>query len=422
MLILVLNSGSSSIKYQIFDITEDRSTLAGNGVVDRIGSEDASITHVAMGKDHVHVQGKVSHHQEGISRVLSLIVGAPHGCIGDISEIKAIGHRVVHGGELFKKPVLVDHQVKAAIKEFAKYAPLHNPANLDGIWACERCLPNVPQVAVFDTAFHSDMPPHTYLYGIPLEYYEEEGIRKYGFHGSSHQYVSQEAARILQEMGRTTDTVRIVTCHLGNGSSVAAVKGERSIDTSMGYTPLDGLIMGTRCGSIDPAIVLQMAQYWGLPQVDTILNRESGFKGLTGFSDVRDLLAIYARQWKKVSQDRVREMGKNERAKLRETVETALKMFATQIKKYIGAYAAILGGIDAVVFTAGIGENSAQIREWILEEMDWMGIVLDRPANRENRTVISREDGKALALVIPTNEELIIARETYKVVSKGSKE
>lgn len=384
----------------------------GSGIADRVGFDDSSITHTQVGKDTVRMRVRLPDHQEAINMIFSVITESPHGCIRDISEIKAVGHRVVHGGELFRKPILIDSQVRKAIQDLAKYAPLHNPANLNGIRSCERCLPTVPQVAVFDTAFHSEMSPEAFLYGIPMKYYETDGIRKYGFHGSSHQYVSEEATRILREMGRSEDAFRIVTCHLGNGSSVAAVKGDRSIDTSMGYTPLDGLIMGTRCGSIDPAVVLHMARYWGLPQLDVILNKQSGLKGLTGFSDFRDLLAIHAGEW-----DRVREMGREERLRLRKTVETALKMFVWLVKRYIGGYAAILGGIDAVVFTAGIGQNCPQVRQWVLEGMGWMGIVLDPLANSENKTVISRPDSRVLALAIPTNEEVMIARETFKVAS-----
>lgn len=420
MLILVINSGSSSIKYQIFDINDADCRLFGKGMVDRIGSENSKITHQVTGREKVTLRVKVLDHEDAINNVFEFFTENPPGGREEVVQIEAVGHRVVHGGELFKEPVLINKEVKKAIADFARYAPLHNPANLDGIYSCERRLPDVPQVAVFDTAFHSQMAPEAYLYGIPLSYYESDAIRKYGFHGSSHQFVSEEAMKILQERGRTDEPFKIITCHLGNGSSIAAVKGGRSVDTSMGYTPLDGLIMGTRCGSIDPAVVLHLAQYWGLARLDEILNKESGFMGLTGFSDFRDLLAIYEDRWEEAGEsggDLLSELGSEERAGLKGKVETALFMFVRQIKKHIGAYAAVLEGVDAVVFTAGIGENSPQVREWALTGMEWMGISIDPAANRRNSTVISSPESETLALVVPTNEELVIARETYRIVA-----
>lgn len=423
MLILVINSGSSSIKYQIFDIDHAGCHLLGKGMVDRIGSENSEITHSMTGREVVTSRVKVHHHEDAIDKVFEFITENPPVGREKAVKIEAVGHRVVHGGELFKEPVLINREVKKAISAFARYAPLHNPANLDGIHSCERRLPDVPQVAVFDTAFHSRMAPEAYLYGIPLSYYESDAIRKYGFHGSSHQFVSEEAVKILQERGRTDGPFKIITCHLGNGSSIAAVKSGRSIDTSMGYTPLDGLIMGTRCGNIDPAVVLHLAQHWGLPRLDEILNKESGFMGLTGFSDFRDLLAIYEDRWEEAGGesggDLLAELGSEERAGLKGKVETALFMFVRQIKKHIGAYAAVLEGLDAVVFTAGIGENSPQLREWVLTGMEWMGLSVDPAANSHNSTVISTLKSPALALVIPTNEELVIARETYRIVARG---
>ena len=397
MNILVLNCGSSSIKYKLFRMPEGEVSAAG--LLERIGEEVSVLSHRA-GEGKVRREGRVADHREGLRWVVDALMDPEHGAIGGPSEIDAVGHRVVHGGEKFTGSVLVTSEVVETIREFSHLAPLHNPPNLMGIEAARELLPDVPQVAVFDTAFHGTMPRCAYLYAIPYEYYENYHIRRYGFHGTSHRYVTLRAAQIL---GRPLEELKLITCHLGNGCSMAAVKGGRSVDTSMGFTPLEGLVMGTRSGDLDPAIVPFLARREGLSadEVEGILNKRSGLLGLSGISnDMREV-------------ERAAEGG-DERAKV------ALEVFAYRVKKYIGAYIAVLGGLDALVFTAGIGENSYRMREMICEGLEVFGIALDHERNR--RTVgrkegdISREGSPVRVLVVPTDEELLIAEDTFEIV------
>ncbi|RKY74979.1 MAG: acetate kinase [Candidatus Latescibacterota bacterium] len=397
MNILVLNCGSSSIKYKLFDMP-DGGELAG-GLLERIGEETSLLSHRAGGRK-VRVEGKVADHREGLKWVVEALLHPEHGTIGGPSEIDAVGHRVVHGGERFTGSVLITPEVLDAVREFISLAPLHNPPNLMGIEAARELLPDVPQVAVFDTAFHGTMPRYAYLYAIPYEYYENYHIRRYGFHGTSHRYVTLRAAQIL---GRPSEELKLITCHLGNGCSMAAVKGGRSVDTSMGFTPLEGLVMGTRSGDVDPAVIPFLARAEGMSadEVEEVLNKRSGLLGLSGVSnDMREV-------------ERASEAG-DERAKV------ALEVFAYRVKKYIGAYVAVLGGLDALVFTAGIGENSYKMREMICEGLEVFGIALDHERNR--RTVgrkegdISREGSPVRVLVVPTDEELLIAKDTFEIV------
>ncbi|HID09699.1 MAG TPA: acetate kinase [Candidatus Latescibacteria bacterium] len=396
MNILVLNCGSSSIKYKLFDMP-DGGELAG-GLLERIGEETSQLSHRAGGRK-ARVDGKVADHWEGLKWVVEALLHPEHGAIRDPSEIGAVGHRVVHGGEQFMGSVPITPEVVEAIREFSGLAPLHNPPNLIGIQAAQELLPGVPQVAVFDTAFHGTMPRYAYLYAIPYEYYQKYRIRRYGFHGTSHRYVSMRAAELL---GRPLKELKLITCHLGNGCSVAAVRGGRSVDTSMGFTPLEGLVMGTRSGDVDPAIVPFLAREEGLSveEVERVLNKKSGLLGLSGVSnDMREV-------------ERAAREGE-------ERAEIALEVFAYRVKKYIGAYTAVLGGVDAIVFTGGIGENAYRMRERICEGLEGLGITLDPECNR--RTVgrregeIGRDDAPVRILVVPTDEELLIARDTLEV-------
>lgn len=396
MKILVLNSGSSSVKYQLINM-ETEEVLA-KGIVERIGIPGSRLKH-KKGDKEVIVEKPISNHNEAISLIINYLLHEEHGVIKDVKEISAVGHRVVHGGEKFTSSVLITDEVVKMIEECIPLAPLHNPANLAGIKAAGSILPGVPQVAVFDTAFHQTMPRYSYLYALPYELYEKYRIRRYGFHGTSHRYVSSRAAEIL---GRKLEELKIVTAHLGNGASMAAVCHGKSVDTSMGYTPLEGLYMGTRCGNLDPAIPLALQRILKITheEVDTLLNRKSGMLGVTGISsDMRDI-------------EEAAEKG-DERAKL------ALQMYAYIIKKYVGAYAAAMGGIDALVFTAGVGENSWIIREMVCEGLEFLGIKLDKKKNdglRSREEIISTPDSKVAVLVIPTNEELVIARDTKEIV------
>lgn len=399
MKVLVLNCGSSSIRYKLFDMPEGQASAGG--LLERIGESSSVLRHTSAGRE-VRREGRVPDHKEGLSWVVRALMDPEHGAIREPSEIDAVGHRVVHGGERFTGSVLVTPEVLEAIREFSTLAPLHNPPNLMGIEAAGDLLPHAPQVAVFDTAFHGTMPRYAYLYAIPYEYYEKYHIRRYGFHGTSHRYVTLRAAQIL---GRPLEELRLITCHLGNGCSMAAVKGGRSVDTSMGFTPLEGLVMGTRSGDVDPAIIPFLGRREGLSadEVEKVLNRRSGLLGLSGISnDMREV-------------ERAAEGG-DERAKL------ALEVFAYRVKKYIGAYIAVLGGLDALVFTAGIGENSYRMRERICEGLEVFGIALDHRRNR--RTVgrreedISREGSPVRVLVVPTDEELLIAEDTFDIVTK----
>ena len=399
MKILVINAGSSSLKYQFID-TETKEVLAKGGA-ERIGLDNALIVHTKGKEDKVTIEVDLPEHKTTIAKVLEIMTSKDHGVIADLSEIDAVGHRVVHGGEKFAHSVIITPAVKTAIRVCSDLAPLHNPANMTGIEACEAAMPGVPQVAVFDTAFHQTMPSEAYMYALPYDVYEEYGIRRYGFHGTSHAFVANRAAEML---GKPIEDLKIITCHLGNGSSIAAVKNGKSVDTSMGLTPLAGICMGTRCGDIDPAIVTFLMNKEGLDMkgIDNLMNKKSGVAGVSGVSsDFRDLYAAA-------------ESG-NKRARL------ALDMFIYQCKKFIGAYAAAMGGVDAIVFTAGIGENTPQIREDAVRGLEYMGVKLDSGKNKGLRGVeanISADDSKVQILTIPTNEELAIARDTSKLVKE----
>lgn len=392
MKILVINCGSSSLKYQFLDM--DNESVLAKGLVERIGIEGSVLKHEKTGMDKEVINADIKDHEIALKLVMDALVNEKYGAIKDLSEIDAVGHRVVHGGESFAKSVLIDENVMKGIKDCIDLAPLHNPPNIIGIRACQKLLPNVKMVAVFDTAFHQTMPESSYIYAIPYEYYEKYRIRRYGFHGTSHLFVSERAAQI---MGKNKEDLNIITCHLGNGASVSAIKGGKCIDTSMGLTPLEGLIMGTRSGDMDPAIVTFLMEKEGLSakEVDNMLNKKSGVLGISGVSsDFRDI-------------EEEAEKG-NKKAQL------ALDMFHTRVKKYIGAYAAQLGHVDALVFTAGLGENSAESREEICKNMDFLGIEIDTNVNkvRGKETLISTENSRVKVYIIPTNEELVIARDT----------
>lgn len=397
MKVLVVNCGSSSIKYQLFDM-RDESVLA-KGLVERIGLEGSVLNHQPTGKDKVALTAEIPNHSVGIKMVLQALTDSQHGVLKSMDEIKAIGHRVVHGAEKFSDSVLISPAVMQALEEFVELAPLHNPPNILGINACTELMPNVPQVGVFDTAFHQTMPKHAFLYGLPYEAYEKFGVRRYGFHGTSHKFVSQRASELMKEH---MSNLRIITCHLGNGASISAVKFGKSVDTSMGFTPLQGLVMGTRCGDIDPAIIpfLMKKENMSAEQVDTYLNKKSGVLGLSGVSsDFRDLEDALAKG--------------NERAGL------AIEVFAYTVRKYIGSYVAAMGGVDAIVFTAGLGENSPSMRDNICNGLEYLGTRIDPTRNniRGKEQEISAEGSKVKIFLIPTNEELVIARDTKMICS-----
>ena len=399
MKVLVINCGSSSLKYQLIDMVNEEALA--QGLVERIGIEGSVLTQKVEGKDKYIVKEEMKDHKDAIRLVLEALVDENNGVIKSMDEISAVGHRVVHGGEKYKESVVINDEVKANIEECFKLAPLHNPANMIGIKACEELMPNTPMVAVFDTAFHGTMPEDAYLYALPYELYEKHGIRKYGFHGTSHKYVSQTCAEV---MGRDIKDLKIITCHLGNGASLCAVKNGVSVDTSMGFTPLEGLAMGTRCGNIDPAIVTFLMKEEGLSvdEVNDLLNKKSGVLGISGISsDFRDIEdAAFNKD--------------DKRAKL------ALKIFEYKIRTTIGAYAAAMGGVDAIVFTAGVGENGPETREKCLEGLEFLGVEIDREANNVRGKVreISKAGCKVKAFVIPTNEELVIARDTLELIKK----
>ena len=400
MKVLVINCGSSSLKYQILDMTNE--TLLCKGLVEKIGIDGSVITHEKIGMDKFRLETPMANHEDAIAQVLAAIQDPEHGVVKDMSEIGAVGHRVVHGGEKYADSVLITEQVMKDIEECCDIAPLHNPPNIAGINACKALMPNTPMVAVFDTAFHQTMPPESYLYAIPYEYYTKYHIRRYGFHGTSHKYVSRRAAEMLDV---DLEDLKIITCHLGNGASVSAIKHGKCIDTSMGFTPLEGLVMGTRSGDIDPALVTYIREKENLPQgkANEILNKKSGVLGISGVSsDFRDIEAAVAEG--------------NERAAL------ALKVFAHKVRFYIGAYIAEMNGCDAIVFTAGVGENDITMRELICHDLGNLGIKLDPLKNkiRGKETIISADDAKIKCLLIPTNEELMIAKDTYEIV-KGLK-
>ncbi len=398
MKVLVINCGSSSLKYQVLDMTDE--SLLAKGLVERIGIDGSVINHTKSGEDTIVNEVPMKDHKEAIAQVLAAVQDPEHGVVKDMSEIGAVGHRVVHAGEKYADSVVIDDTVMEALEECIEIAPLHNPPNLAGIEACRALMPTTPMVAVFDTAFHQTMPPESYIYALPYEYYEKYGIRRYGFHGTSHKYVSQRAAQMLNV---SLNDLKLITCHLGNGASVTAIKHGKVVDTSMGFTPLEGLVMGTRSGDIDPAIVSYIKEKEGLDDeaVNNVLNKKSGVLGVSGVSsDFRDIEAAV-------------EEG-NERADL------ALRLFAQRVRFYIGAYIAEMNGVDAIVFTAGVGENDISMREIICNDLGNLGIKLDPIKNkvRGKDTVISDEDSKVKLLLIPTNEELMIARDTVSLTGK----
>ena len=397
MNVLVVNCGSSSLKYQLVDM--DNESVLAKGQFEKIGAEDAIFTHKRPNADKLERVEPILDHKAALKILLDILVDAEYGVIKSMDEIDAVGHRVVHGAEKFADSVLITPAVMDALNECAKIAPLHNPPNIQGIEACQSIMPKVPQVAVFDTAFHQTMPAEAFLYGLPYEAYTELGVRRYGFHGTSHKYVSQ---RVAELMGKHMSDLRIISCHLGNGSSVTAIKGGRSIDTSMGFTPLSGLIMGTRTGDIDPAIVPFLMNKTGMnyEEVDTVMNKKSGVLGISGVSnDFRVIEEAAA--------------NGNKRAQL------ALNMFHYKVRRVIGAFAAVMGGVDAIVFTAGIGENGIGNRDAICNGLEYLGTRLDRERNnvRGEEREISVEGSKVKIFVVPTNEEIMIARDTKRITS-----
>ncbi len=398
MKILILNCGSSSIKYQFID-TDEKLALA-KGQVERIGMSSAVLTHQPHGKEKIRIVGEILDHTIAIEYVVAVLLSPNHGVIKDKNEIDAVGHRVVHGGETFSGSVLITDQVMNALKENIELAPLHNPPNIKGIEAAKKHLPETPQCGVFDTAFHANMPPKAYLYGIPYELYKKYKIRRYGFHGTSHRYVAKRAAKMLN---KKYDELKIVTAHLGNGCSMAAIDHGKSVDTTMGFTPLEGLLMGTRVGDMDPSVIVYIMGKEGLTlsEANTLMNKHSGLIGLSGeSSDMREI------------EDAVQEGVK--RAK------NAFDVFCYRIKKYVGSYAAAMGGIDALVFTGGIGENSTMVRNAVCSNMEFLGMKLDSDLNKkaEGEAILSTEDSTSKIMRIPTNEELVIAMDTEEIVSK----
>ncbi|OPX31738.1 MAG: acetate kinase [Gemmatimonadaceae bacterium 4484_173] len=394
MKILVINSGSSSIKFQVID--RDTEKMLASGLIERVGLADGRMKY-RCGDTKVVVDKTIPDHETGLDLLLQTIVDPEIGALSSLDEIGACGHRVVHGGEKFTSSVLIDDEVLKGLEEVSGLAPLHNPANIMGIRAAIKKLPGIPNVAVFDTAFHQTMPQVNYMYALPYKLYEEYGMRRYGFHGTSHQFVAQRTAEILE---RPLEELNIITCHLGNGCSVTAVKGGKSIDTSLGYGTFCGLVMGTRSGDVDPAILLDLMENkgWSIEQVKKMVYKESGLLGLSEISmDMRDIEENM--------------FAGNERAKL------TFEIFADRVKKYIGSYAATLGRLDAVVFTAGIGENGWELRELICDNMDVLGIELDREANKVKgvEKIVSTPESRVAVLVVPTNEELMIARETVRL-------
>lgn len=397
MKVLVINAGSSSLKYQLIDMENEN--LLAKGICEQIGDDNAKFTHKVPADESKNIKEAhpLKDHGEAIQLVLDTLVDEKHGVIKSMDEIGAVGHRVLHGAEKFSASVLVTEEMKEAVKECFKFGPLHNPANLKGIEACEKIM-DVPQVAVFDTGFHQTMPDYAYMYALPYEYYEQDGIRKYGFHGTSHRYVS---GRCIELLGGKAEGTKIVTCHLGNGSSISAIMDGKCYDTTMGLTPLEGIMMGTRCGSIDPAIipVLMKSHHLSPDQMDEIMNKKSGMLGIAGTSDNRTI------------EERAKQG--DARAKLVES------MLCHQLVKDIGAFAAAMGGIDAVVFTGGIGENNPQYRTRVAEKLKFLGTDIDEEKNhiRGEEVEISVPGSKVRMFVIPTNEELVIARDTMEIVN-----
>lgn len=398
MKILVINSGSSSLKYQFIDMLNEE--VLAKGVCDRIGLEHSFLKHSRIGGEPVVIEKDLYNHKLALKEVINALTDESIGVISDMSEIAAVGHRVVHGGEAFADSVIIDEKVLKAIRDCIEIAPLHNPPNVTGIEACMQIMPDTPMIAVFDTAFHRTMPPYAYIYALPYELYEKYKVRKYGFHGTSHKYVAERAAKLLN---RPLEELKLISCHLGNGASICAIKGGKSVDTSMGFTPLQGLAMGTRSGTIDPEIIsfLMDKENMSINDIKNFLNKKSGVFGVSGVSsDFRDL-------------HEAAEAG-NERAAL------AIDIFCYRVKRFIGDYAAVMGGVDAVIFTAGIGENNSIVRAKTLEDMEFLGIKLDAAKNRlrGEELDVSTPDSKVRVLVIPTNEELAIARETKRLMAE----
>ena len=399
MVILVLNCGSSSIKYQVIDMTAASGKLLAKGLVERIGLPEGDLTHKPVGKTPFEVHQPIPDHTTGIKLVLDALTDPSHGVIASLDEVKAVGHRVAHGGEYFPASCLVTEEVKEKISSLCQIAPLHNPASLEGINAVEKVLPGTPQVTVFDTSFHQTIPAVNYMYALPYEYYEKYRVRKYGFHGTSHKYVARVGAELA---GLDFEHSKIITCHIGNGGSVTAVLNGKSFDTSMGFSPLDGLVMGTRCGQVDASAITFIGEKEGMSyaELETMMNKKSGVMGLTGISsDMRDI-------------DHAYEEG-NPRAIL------ARDMYYRRIKKFVGEYAAEMGGVDLIVFTGGVGENSSEMRESVCTGLEFMGVKFDTEANKGARGVnklLSAADSKVKVAVIATDEELMIATDTYNLV------
>lgn len=397
MIILVINAGSSSLKYQLYNMNEE--SVLAQGRVERIGMDSSIVTHEPEGKSEVRLVSEILDHNTAVKRVIDLLVHKEHGVLGSINEIKAVGHRVVHGGEIFKHSTLVTPDVKLEIRKLFDLAPLHNPPALMGIAAVDTNMGEIPQVVVFDTAFHQSMPQESFLYAIPMVLYRRHKIRRYGFHGTSHHYVSQQAAQFL---GKPLESIKMVSCHIGNGASCTAIMDGKSFDTSMGLTPLEGLMMGTRSGDLDPAIVpfTMNKEDLTLSEVNSMLNKHSGMLAISGISsDMREIT------------DAMQEGDKQ--AKL------AFDMYTYRLRKYIGAYAAAMNGMDTLVFTAGVGENSVVLRKAVCDGLTFMGIELDEARNAERSKearVISSDSSRVSVLVVPTNEELLIARDTYQMV------
>ncbi len=401
MKILVVNCGSSSVKYQFIDMQNE--FVMAKGMVSRIGMSGSVLTHKPHDRSEVKVTGDILDHIIAIQYIISILLSENHGVIKDKKEIEAVGHRVVHGGEKFAESVMIDGDVLRIIRDLIDLAPLHNPHNIRGINACMKALPDIPQVAVFDTAFHQTMAPVAYLYGIPYVMYKRHSVRRYGFHGPSHYFVSQRAAAMLN---KGYDEIRTITCHLGNGASVTAVNRGKSVDTSMGFTPLEGLLMGTRCGDMDPAVILHIMgrEELSLHEANTLMNKHSGLSGISGVSsDMREII------------EAMNEGHTNARV--------AFEIYCYRLRKYIGAYTAAMGGLDALVFTAGVGENSAVVREKCVENLEFLGIKIDPEKNRAavgKEMDISSPDAGVRTLSIPTNEELVIARDTLRLINSQS--
>ena len=396
MKILVINCGSSSLKYQLFDMTNE--TVLGKGLVERIAIDGSKLVQT-VGEEKYVVEENMKDHKAAMKHVFDALLDPEKGLISSLDEINAFGHRVLHGGEELTDSTVINGHVKDVIREYVKFGPLHNPANLMGIEACEELVPGKPNVAVFDTSFHQTMPASSYMYGIPYEYYEKYRIRKFGFHGTSHKYITRRTAELLK---KSLNEINIITVHLGNGSSLSAVKNGKCLDTSMGLTPLEGLVMGTRSGDLDPTVLTFLMEKEGIKPNDMnqMLNKKSGFLGVSGLSsDARDLENAAA--------------NGNERAKL------ALDMFVNRTKRYLGGYMAELGRVDAICFAGGIGENSAEMRERLVGDLEFFGIKLDREKNKtRSEALISTDDSKIAIWVVPTNEELMIARDTLELVKK----